>query len=427
MPEYFSENLETKHVGDEVHPGESVEEKISLSERFGLWISFYPFSQDDYLAAVAGWLAAFGVAAPKSARDGEARAPRSPAVRAAARLAQRPRRVAVRARLRGRRGACRSARARSLRDRPHRSGCRGRHHAADGRCCSRSARPARRTPATGNFPAASSSPANRRAHALDRELAEELGLRGAARRAVARRSASSIRTRTSSSISFASSSGTASRSATTARRSRGRRPARFDVAPLLPANTLVLRALLLPRSTASRWPQISARPRFSRARESRSKRGLRLIQLREKDWPLARQRALARSLLALARPYGARVLLNGTAANARAWGCDGVHWTSAALAAATERPADLICAASCHTRDEVALAAVLALDFALVGPVRPTPTHPGATVLGWEGFAAVVTDTAVPVFALGGLERADLDTAIAHGAHGVALRRGAWA
>jgi predicted AAA+ superfamily ATPase len=73
LPEYFSENLETKHVGGEVHPGESVEEKISLSERFGLWISFYPFGQDDYLAAVTGWLAHFGVKAPGSARDAHAR------------------------------------------------------------------------------------------------------------------------------------------------------------------------------------------------------------------------------------------------------------------------------------------------------------------------------------------------------------------
>jgi predicted AAA+ superfamily ATPase len=61
LPEYMAENLETRHIGDEVHPGESVEEKISLSERFGLWISFYPFSQDDYLAAVRGWLQAYGV------------------------------------------------------------------------------------------------------------------------------------------------------------------------------------------------------------------------------------------------------------------------------------------------------------------------------------------------------------------------------
>jgi len=73
LPEYMSENLETRHVGDEVHPGETVEEKISLSERFGLWISFYPFAQDDYLAAVAGWLSHFGVKAPASARDADAR------------------------------------------------------------------------------------------------------------------------------------------------------------------------------------------------------------------------------------------------------------------------------------------------------------------------------------------------------------------
>jgi predicted AAA+ superfamily ATPase len=59
LPEYFSENAETRHVGDEVHPGESVEEKISLSERFGLWVSFYPFTQDEYFAAVKGWLGHF--------------------------------------------------------------------------------------------------------------------------------------------------------------------------------------------------------------------------------------------------------------------------------------------------------------------------------------------------------------------------------
>jgi hypothetical protein len=61
MPEYMQENLEYKHVGDEIHPGETSEEKISLSERFGLWISFWPFDQDEYLDIVAHWLAHFGV------------------------------------------------------------------------------------------------------------------------------------------------------------------------------------------------------------------------------------------------------------------------------------------------------------------------------------------------------------------------------
>lgn len=61
MPEYFAENLDTTRVDDEIHPGEAIEEKISLSERFGLWISFYPFSQDDYLNIVQHWLRHFGV------------------------------------------------------------------------------------------------------------------------------------------------------------------------------------------------------------------------------------------------------------------------------------------------------------------------------------------------------------------------------
>ena len=72
LPEYMKENLSYQHTADgEVHPGEVIEEKISLSERFGLWVSFYPFSQDEYLAIVAQWLRGFGV---EEARITEARA-----------------------------------------------------------------------------------------------------------------------------------------------------------------------------------------------------------------------------------------------------------------------------------------------------------------------------------------------------------------
>lgn len=62
MPEYFSENLETHTVNDEIRPGDTTEEKVSLSDRFGLWISFYPFSQDDYLAVFQHWARELGVA-----------------------------------------------------------------------------------------------------------------------------------------------------------------------------------------------------------------------------------------------------------------------------------------------------------------------------------------------------------------------------
>jgi len=62
----------------------------------------------------------------------------------------------------------------------------------------------------------------------------------------------------------------------------------------------------------------------------------------------------------------------------------------------------------------------------VLGPVLPTPTHPGQPVLGWEGFAAIAARAPLPIYALGGLTRDDLDRAIASGAHGVALRRAAW-
>ena len=102
LPEYMKENLSYTHTADgEVHPGEVVEEKISLSERFGLWVSFYPFSQDEYLAIAAQWLSWFGVT-----RAGHRGGPaRGTGLGAGARLAQRPRGLPVRARLR-RAAAC---------------------------------------------------------------------------------------------------------------------------------------------------------------------------------------------------------------------------------------------------------------------------------------------------------------------------------
>jgi 8-oxo-dGTP diphosphatase len=203
-------------------------------------------------------------------------------------------------------------------------------------------------------------------------------------------------------------------------------PGRFDVAPLLPANTTVLQALVLPPLYGITMAGELGEDAFlDRARDA-LRCGLSLIQLREKDWPRERQRALADALLTLAAPYAARVLLNGDTADARAWGCAGVHWTSAALAAAAARPEGILCAASCHTAEDVARAGALGLDFVVLGPVRATPTHQDAHPLGWEGFAAAAANTAIPVFALGGLDRRDLDAAIDRGAHGVALRRAAW-
>jgi 8-oxo-dGTP diphosphatase len=203
-------------------------------------------------------------------------------------------------------------------------------------------------------------------------------------------------------------------------------PGRYTVAPLLPANTRILAALELPPVYGITCAADMGEDAFLARAERALARGLKLVQLREKEWSPERRDAFAAILLPLARRYGAKVLLNGSQDDARRLGCDGVHWTSTALATAVARPADLMAAASCHTVADIARAGELGLDFAVLGPVAPTPTHPAALPLGWDGFAARIGRTRLPVYALGGLAAADLGRAIEHGAQGVALRRAAW-
>lgn len=203
-------------------------------------------------------------------------------------------------------------------------------------------------------------------------------------------------------------------------------PGAFDVAPLLPANSRVLSALQLPPVYGITNASESGEDAFLNRAVLAFERGLRMVQVREKDWPLERVADFALRVKEAARPHGAKVLLNGTVDQARALGLHGVHWTSARLIGARSRPEDMLVGASCHDAHELARAASLRCDFALMGPVLATPTHPGAHPLGWDAFVNQIEGTRIPVYALGGLWPEDLDLAIDHGAHGLAMRRGAW-
>jgi 8-oxo-dGTP diphosphatase len=203
-------------------------------------------------------------------------------------------------------------------------------------------------------------------------------------------------------------------------------PGRYTVAPLLPANTRILAALDLPLVYGITCAEDSDEDAFLARANRALEGGLRLLQVRDKSWPLGRRIAFARSVVGLARRFGARVLWNGSAEEARDAACDGVHWASATLNAASSRPRGMLAAASCHTAADIARAGALDLDFAVLGPVAATPTHPHAEPLGWDEFARLAQATRVPVFALGGLTATDLRAAIDAGAHGVALRRAAW-
>jgi 8-oxo-dGTP diphosphatase len=189
--------------------------------------------------------------------------------------------------------------------------------------------------------------------------------------------------------------------------------------PMLPANAPVLSALALPHEYAITDAQSrGAGPMLARIRE-RLDNGLKLVQVRDKDLP--QREEFARAVLQLARQRGAKVLINGGPDLA-----DGVHYTAAQLMRLAERPGTGLAGASCHNAAELQRAMSLELDFAVLGPVKPTPSHPGATTLGWDGFTHIAHGASIPVYAIGGLRHGDLETAWHAGAHGVAMVGGAW-
>lgn len=205
------------------------------------------------------------------------------------------------------------------------------------------------------------------------------------------------------------------------------RPEAVAVAPLLPANFPVLKALTLPSLLGITHAEALGIDPFLARLDAALQAGLRLIQVRDKSLPEAQRVELARETVRRAHAHGARVLVNGSLELARAVGADGVHLDASAMARLDARPDCAWVGASCHDGAELARAAALGADFALLSPVLPTLTHPGAPTLGWDAFAALAAASSIPVYGLGGLARDDVHLAQAHGAHGVALLRGAWA
>ena len=191
------------------------------------------------------------------------------------------------------------------------------------------------------------------------------------------------------------------------------------VEPMLPANAPVLASLALPHEYAITDAESLGRDFVLSRLVSRLTEGLRLIQVRDKNLP--DRIGFSRNITGLAHQCGAKVLINGGPDVA-----DGIHVTARQLMEFKERPTRGLAAASCHTRDEFERAMRLEFDFAVLGPVKPTASHPDAAPLGWGGFAAIARGGSIPVYAIGGMRRADLSDARRHGAHGVAMISGSW-
>jgi 8-oxo-dGTP diphosphatase len=131
-------------------------------------------------------------------------------------------------------------------------------------------------------------------------------------------------------------------------------------------------------------------------------------------------------VIEVAAPYQAKVLINSDLNMAQTLNAAGVHLSSKQLMQLQRKPQGVLCGASCHNSSELAQAAKLDLDYVMLSPVQVTKSHAGAEPLGWHGFNKLTYGYSQPVFALGGLQIDDLSAARSHGAHGIAMQRGAW-
>ena len=203
-------------------------------------------------------------------------------------------------------------------------------------------------------------------------------------------------------------------------------PNRLTVEPMLPANIPILSALSLPSVYAISNLKEMGEACFFEALETQLKSGLKLIQVREKQLNNTDLIVFSKKVIALARRYDARVMMNASLECVLSSGADGIHLSSDALMALLDKPAGLLVAASCHYADEMTHAAKLNVDFVMLSPVLPTLSHPDAQGMGWKVFAKIKQDYPLPVYALGGMHYHELKNAWRAGSHGIAMQRAVW-
>lgn len=203
-------------------------------------------------------------------------------------------------------------------------------------------------------------------------------------------------------------------------------PDRVTVGPLLPANTPILTALSLsPIYAISNLKEMGSALFFERLKIA-LEHGLMMIQVREHHLSPQEFELFAEHVIELAAPFEAKVFIHGDLQLAQRLRAAGVHMSSQKLMQLKSRPEGLLCGASCHNEIELVYAEMLGFDYVMLSPVKHTLSHPDAQPLGWDAFGRLISGYSLPVFALGGMQREDLQMASLYGAHGIAMQRDVW-
>jgi len=203
-------------------------------------------------------------------------------------------------------------------------------------------------------------------------------------------------------------------------------PEKLTVGPMLPANSPILTALSLASTYAITNLKEMGEAQFFERLKIALENGLMMIQVREPHLSKQDLMLFAEHVIALAKPFEAKVFINTDVESAQQLNATGVHLSAQRLMQLKVKPEGLLAGASCHNAAELAHAKMLALDYVTLSPVKSTLSHPDASPLGWDAFNQLIAGYALPVFALGGMLREDLDTARIYGAHGIAMQRDVW-
>ncbi|MEO6117524.1 MAG: Nudix family hydrolase [Methylotenera sp.] len=203
-------------------------------------------------------------------------------------------------------------------------------------------------------------------------------------------------------------------------------PEKVTVSPMLPANAPIFTALSLPPIYAlSNLSELGEALFFERLKIA-LENGLMMILVREKQLSPEDLQLFAEHVIEIANPYEAKVFIHSDVDLAAELKATGVHFSGQDLMQLQTKPSDLLCGASCHNKQELAHAAALGLDYALLSPVNATQSHVEVKPLGWDAFSDLIKEYAMPVYALGGMQVKDLHIARRHGAHGIAMQRSLW-
>lgn len=195
------------------------------------------------------------------------------------------------------------------------------------------------------------------------------------------------------------------------------------------ANLRIIAALQLPQLYLITPDLSHYGEEFFSATRSLLGAGVRLLQFRSRRLAAAERPQVLDRLASLCRATGARFMINGSAAEVLACGARGLHLTAARLMELEVRPLprSFLIGASCHDAEELRQAEKIGADFAVLGPVARTCSHPGAPPLGWSGFTQLTgRGRQIPVFALGGLGPRDMTAAHQAGAWGLAMISAVW-